>query len=140
MNTGISPGAKWFTLCLPFFQYLFFHCKFTISISVSVCRCKSKVAQSSEIFRRFNNTILTLPLFSLFREIVVNMRTETEYMIYIICRYAPMLYICAKIVDWKRENGENGGKNEFFGKKLPEDLWIQKIAVPLQRFRKQTGV
>ena len=43
MNTGISPGAKWFTLCLPFFQYLFFHCKFTISISVSVCRCKSKV-------------------------------------------------------------------------------------------------
>lgn len=47
MNTGISPGAKWFTLCLPFFQYLFFHCKFTISISVSVCRCKSKVAQSS---------------------------------------------------------------------------------------------
>lgn len=44
MNTGISPGAKWFTLCLPFFQYLFFHCKFTISISVSVCRCKSKVS------------------------------------------------------------------------------------------------
>lgn len=43
MNTGISPGAKWFTLCLPFFQYLFFHCKFTISISVSVSRCKSKV-------------------------------------------------------------------------------------------------
>ena len=43
MNTGIPPGAKWFTLCLPFFQYLFFHCKFTISISVSVCRCKSKV-------------------------------------------------------------------------------------------------
>ena len=43
MNTGISPDAKWFTLCLPFFQYLFFHCKFTISISVSVCRCKSKV-------------------------------------------------------------------------------------------------
>lgn len=75
-----------------------------------------------------------------FREIVVNMRTETEYMIYIICRYAPMLYICAKIVDWKRENGENGGKNEFFGKKLPENLWIQKIVVPLQRFRKQTGV
>ena len=75
-----------------------------------------------------------------FREIVINMRTETEYMIYIICRYAPMLYICAKIVDWKRENGENGGKNEFFGKKLPENLWIQKIVVPLQRFRKQTGV
>ena len=46
MNTGISPGAKWFTLCLPFFQYLFFHCKFTISISVSVCRCKSKVPQN----------------------------------------------------------------------------------------------
>ena len=46
------------------------------------------------------------------------MRTETEYMIYIICRYVPMLYICAKIVDWKRENGENGGKNEFFGKKV----------------------
>jgi hypothetical protein len=98
------------------------------------------MAQSSKIFRRFNNTILTLPLFSLFREIVVNMRTETEYMIYIICRYAPMLYICAKIVDWKRENGENGGKNEFFEKKLPENLWIQKIVVPLQRFRKQTGV
>ena len=75
-----------------------------------------------------------------FREIVINMRTETEYMIYIICRYAPMLYICAKIVDWKREHGENGGKNEFFGKKLPENLWIQKIVVPLQRFRKQTGV
>ena len=75
-----------------------------------------------------------------FREIVVNMRTEAEYMIYIICRYVPMLYICAKIVDWKRENGENGGKNEFFGKKLPENLWIQKIVVPLQRFRKQTGV
>ena len=75
-----------------------------------------------------------------FREIVINMRTETEYMIYIICRYVPMLYICAKIVDWKRENGENGGKNEFFEKKLPENLWIQKIVVPLQRFRKQTGV
>ena len=75
-----------------------------------------------------------------FREIVINMRTETEYMIYIICRYAPMLYICAKIVDWKRENVEKGGKNEFFGKKLPENLWIQKIVVPLQRFRKQTGV
>ena len=51
MNTGISPGAKWFTLCLPFFQYLFFHCKFTISISVSVCRCKSKVAQSQKSTR-----------------------------------------------------------------------------------------
>ena len=25
----------------------------------------------------------------------------------------PMLYICAKIVDWKRENGENGGKTNF---------------------------
>ena len=75
-----------------------------------------------------------------FREIVVNMRTETEYMIYIICRYAPMLYICAKIVDWKRGKGENEGKNEFFGKKLPKNLWIQKLVVPLQRFRKQTGV
>lgn len=31
-------------------------------------------------------------------------------------------------------------KNEFFEKKLPENLWIQKIVVPLQRFRKQTGV
>ena len=51
MNTGISPGAKWFTLCLPFFQYLFFHCKFTISISVSVCRCKSKVFAKLLIFR-----------------------------------------------------------------------------------------
>ena len=46
------------------------------------------------------------------------MRTETEYMIYIICRYAPMLYICAKIVDWKRGKGENEGKNEFFGKRM----------------------
>ena len=67
------------------------------------------------------------------------MRTETEYMIYIICRYAPMLYICAKIVDWKRENGENGGKNDFFEKKLPENLWIQKIVVPLQRFSETNG-
>lgn len=24
MKTGITPIAKWFTLCLPFFQYLFF--------------------------------------------------------------------------------------------------------------------
>ena len=46
------------------------------------------------------------------------MRTETEYMIYIICRYAPMLYICAKIVDWKRENGENGGKTNFSEKRM----------------------
>lgn len=44
------------------------------------------------------------------------MRTETEYMIYIICRYAPMLYICAKIVDWKRENGEKGEKTNFLEK------------------------
>ncbi len=43
MKTGITHSAKWCTLCLPFFQYLFFHCKFIISISVSVCRCKSKV-------------------------------------------------------------------------------------------------
>ena len=28
----------------------------------------------------------------------------------------------------------------FSKKKLPENLWIQKIVVPLQRFRKQTGV
>ena len=68
------------------------------------------------------------------------MRTRKEYVIYIICGCAAMLYICAKIVDWKRENGENGGKNDFFEKKLPENLWIQKIVVPLQRFRKQTGV
>lgn len=44
------------------------------------------------------------------------MRTGKEYMIYIICRCAPMLYICAKIVDWKRGNGEKGEKNEFFEK------------------------
>ena len=31
-------------------------------------------------------------------------------------------------------------KTNFSKKKLPENLWIQKIVVPLQRFRKQTGV
>ena len=31
-------------------------------------------------------------------------------------------------------------KTNFLEKKLPENLWIQKIVVPLQRFQKQTGV
>lgn len=58
MNTGIAPDAKWFTLCLPFFQYLFFTANLSFLFLVRFAAANLRYDEIKDIAQRYDTKIL----------------------------------------------------------------------------------
>ncbi len=74
INTGITPNAKWFTLCLPFFQYLFFTANLPFLFQFRFADANLRYLQKLLYARWFIKDIVVLRKRELLRKLGVKLK------------------------------------------------------------------